>query len=218
LPWIRQKIRLGSPDFLVRVRGIEGVYGRKARRLGLDYQLTQDRGALEEFYHEFYCPYIRFRFDRAAHLRSFRELKATMRSGFLLKVLHGRQWLAGAVCRLHGAEVLAVAFGLRGDYADLLRRGMLSAAYYFLVRWALDHSVRVVDLLRSRPHAEDGVFVHKRRFGATPGFDSWPHCGIWIFPARGRLPALGARGLLVWRGGRAVTLAKACILHQERQG
>ncbi len=172
---------------------------------------------MEEFYREFYCPYILRRFERAAHLRTFHELDAAMRSGFLLKVFQGGQWISGLVCRRQKAEVLAFAFGLRGDYADLLRQGALSATYYYLIRWALEHSMKVVDLLRSRPHTEDGVFVHKHRFGATPGFDSWPHSGIWVFPPQTLHLAEGARGLLVWRDGNAVPLGTACILDRERQ-
>ena len=217
LPWIRQKIQLEGPDYQRCIRSIDGVYGRKVRRYGLHCQLVQDRGALEEFYREFYCPYILCRFGRAAHLRSFHELGTAMRSGFLLKVLQGSQWISGLVCRRHKAEVLAFAFGLRGDYADLLRRGALSATYYFLIRWALEHSIEVVDLLRSRPHREDGVFVHKRRFGATPSLDSWPHSGIWVFPPRTIHLAAEVRGLLVWRNGKAVPLDAACILDRERQ-
>ena len=38
-----------------------------------------------------------------------------------------------------------------------------------------------VDLLRSRPNTSDGVYEHKRRWGAKPVIDSWPHTALWIF-------------------------------------
>jgi hypothetical protein len=217
LPWVRQRIRLTGRDYRLRVPNIEGVYGRKVRRFGFCSQLTQDQGALKEFYYEFYRPYIIERFGEMARLRSYSELSAAMQSGFLIKVLQKDQWISGVVCPRCGAEVKALVFGLRGDYADLLSRGALSATYYFLIRWALEHSVEEVDLLRSRPHTGDGVFVHKRRFGATPHLDSWPHSAIWVFPSRKAQQVECARGLIVWHKGRPMPLDEACILNQSEQ-
>jgi hypothetical protein len=214
LPWVRQRIRLNGPDYRSRVSSIEGVYGRKVRRFGFFPQFTQDQRELEEFYHEFYCPYILDRFGGMAHLRSYGELSAAMRSGFLIKVLQKDQWVSGAVCPRYGAEVKALVFGLRGDYTDLLARGALSATYYFLIKWALDHSMEKVDLLRCRPHIRDGVFVHKRRFGATPHLDSWPHSAIWVFPSNNALQAECAQGLIVWHQGRPMPLDEACIRYR----
>ena len=217
LPWVRQRVRLNGRDYRLRVPSIEGVYGRKVRRFGFCCQFTQDQGALKEFYYEFYRPYILERFGGMAHLRSYSELAAGMQSGFLIKVLQKDQWISGVVCPRCGAEVKALAFGLRGDYADLLARGALSATYYFLIRWALEHSVEEVDLLRSRPHIRDGVFVHKHRFGATPHLDSWPHSAIWIFPSQNAQQTECARGLIVWHKGRPMPLDEACILNQGKR-
>ena len=56
-----------------------------------------------------------------------------------------------------------------------------------------------VDLLRSRPHAEDGVYQHKSRWGAVTEVDDWPHTLLCFFiPPQVEVPACLAR-LLVWQ-------------------
>jgi hypothetical protein len=79
----------------------------------------------------------------------------------------------------------------------------LSAVYYELFRWARESRLGRVDLLRSRPHSGDGVSMHKKRFGARPEKDPWPHALLAVYPPAGsELPA-PARDLLVQdpRGG-----------------
>jgi hypothetical protein len=157
------------------------------------------RGAedADHFHRDFYLPYVRWRFGDDVHSRDVREIRAAVRHGFILQILHGELPVAAAACRLGRASVTLVALGLRGDYHDLLRRGALSAVYYQLFRWARENHLGRVDLLRARPHGQDGVAVHKTRFGARPEQDPWPHALLAIYPpARAALP-MAAGDLLV---------------------
>jgi hypothetical protein len=137
-----------------------------------------------------------------------REFRRTVKSGFLLKVFDGKQWISGAVCGVQGNSVTTLAFGLIPDYEYHLRRGALTAVYYFIFKWAEKNAVRTVDLLRSRPYTEDGVYEHKRRWGGRPEKDAWPHTAIWIFaPKRSNL-SQGVGHHLVWDGKEFVELEK----------
>ncbi len=208
LTWVRQVIPLGEgrrlPD------GVEAVYGRKVRREGLTMRRTQDLQAVREFYELLYRPYVETRFGLAAHPRGLGELRRAVRRGFLLQVMDKERWVSGAVCRVSRRDVLAVAYGLRGDLEQELRRGALSAANYFLIQWALDAGLQEVDLLRARAHVEDGVFEHKRRLGAVARTDPWPHTRLVLYPPfvgewpvrcnghlgvrRGRVQPIGSQG------------------------
>lgn len=218
-PWVRQVIDLGGPALAARWRSIEATYGRKVRQNRFCFRVERGRAVADEFYWEFYRPHIQVRYGGAAHLRTAAEVRSAVRRGFVLKVLEDDEWLAAAACRLRGGRVTTLAFGVRQGQEAALRRGALSAVYYFLLGWARERALSKVDLLRSRPHSEDGVFEHKRRFGAEAVRDMWPHTAIWVFPAEGQPLPAAAGGLLVWSGTQFCPLADSLgQLHAPQAG
>lgn len=207
-PWIRQKVFLKSKNYKERKKKINEVFARKTRKYGHSFILTRDRERVVRFYKELYAPYISKRFKDASSLRSIEEIQDIVKSGFLLQVFEKGIWISGAACRLKGTEVAAYAFGLRPDYKHYLKRGALSSAYFFLFKWAEDNSIQTIDLLRSRPHIDDGVYEHKRRWGAMTEIDEWPHTAIWIFIPNGlQIPSI-LRKQLVWHKNEFVELEK----------
>ena len=196
-PWIRQKVFLKSDIFLKRRGYIEGNYGRKVRKYRYTMGIVRDRGSAEKFYRDFYLPYMENKYKDLIHPRRFKEFLGILRSGFLLQVLEEGRWVSGIICQKKARDVTAFAFGVLPDYEEHLRRGVLSAAYYFLFQWAQVNRMETIDLLRSRPHSLDGVYEHKRRWGAEPQDDGWSHVSIRIFPSHeGRLPLVFQKQLI----------------------
>ena len=208
-PWVRQRIDLGGDRFRAHHAEIEGVFGRKVRHFGLTSRTTRDRDAVDAFHDEYYVPYVSARHPANLHLRRRDELHHAVRHGFLLQVVEGGEWVAGAVCRRHRCGLTVVAYGLRGEEHRGRQRGWLSAATYFAIAMAREEDLAWVDLLRSRPHLADGVFEHKRRFGATAFADPWPHTALWVLPATAAPLPSPAEGLLVESPGGFVPLAEA---------
>lgn len=206
-PWIRQKVSLNSVDHMERKRKIEASWGRKVRKFDYRCQMTSDKKMVQKFYEDLYLPYVTTKFENACHARALSELQTAARSGFLLQVFAQDLWVSGVVCRLEKDGICALAFGhLPGNRYDL-RRGALSAAYYFIFKWAEEHSVQKVDLLRSRPNTSDGVYEHKRRWGAKPVIDSWPHTALWLFIPRGEIcPRLKTQ--LIWKRDEFVEIQR----------
>lgn len=196
LPWLRYAASLEDAG----QRGkklIEATYGRKFRQQGFTSRLLRGAEDASIFHRDFYLPYVMWRFGDETHARDASEIRAVVRHGFILQILQGDLPVAAAACRLGGESVTLVALGLRGDYNDLLRRGALSAVYYQLFRWARENHLGRVDLLRARPHGQDGVAVHKARFGARPERDPWPHALLAIYPPAGTALPLATRDLWV---------------------
>jgi MoaA/NifB/PqqE/SkfB family radical SAM enzyme len=153
------------------------------------------------FYWDFYLPYLNWRFGQHAHARRQDEIVAAVQEGFVLHVLDQDRVVAAGACRLRGTTLTWLALGLAPDFADQLRRGAAGALYYELFRWARAHGVQTVNLLRARPHAHDGVSLHKRRFGARPVQDPWPHALLAIYsPTPPTTLPCAARDLLVEDG------------------
>ena len=75
-----------------------------------------------------------------------------------------------------------------------------------------------VDLLRSRPNTSDGVYEHKRRWGAKPVIDSWPHTALWIFlPKTEICPLLKTQ--LIWKKDEFVEIQRLSFgLKTEQEG
>ncbi|MGB7573232.1 MAG: hypothetical protein WBN53_05165 [Thermodesulfobacteriota bacterium] len=217
-PWIRQRVSLNSGNHTEKRRNIEATFGRKVRKFDYRCQMTRDQKMVRKFYEDLYLPYLTTRFESACHARTLSELQTAIRSGFLLQVFAQDRWVSGVVCRLEKDKICTLAFGhLPGNQYDL-RRGALSAAYYFIFKWAEEHSMQNVDLLRSRPNTSDGVYEHKRRWGAKPVIDSWPHTALWIFlPKTEICPRLKTQ--LIWKKDEFVEIQRLSFgLKTEQEG
>ncbi len=205
-PWIRQKVHLKSAAYLQRKRKINNNFGRKVRKYGYSSKITRDPDAVVRFYNEFYVPYITSRFHELCFLRTLEEFQSAVESGFLLQVFDGEKWVSGAICQVSGKTVTVLAFGLHRNHFDHLRHGVLSSAYYFIFLWAEKTGMETVDLLRSRANSGDGVYEHKRRWGAQAEKDPWLHTVIWIYASDPvTLPSLMGKQL-IWDRDRFVEL------------
>lgn len=70
-----------------------------------------------------------------------------------------------------------------------------------------EHSVQKVDLLRSRTNTSDGVYEHKRRWGAKLVIDSGPHTALWaLIPKVEIRPRLKTQ--LIWQNGEFVEIQR----------
>jgi hypothetical protein len=205
-PWIRQRVLLAGSEYQLRKRKIENTYGRRVRKNHYECEPTRDLLEIRRFYDAYYIPHLERRFGRDIHTRSFAELRHAARAGFLMKIFHNGKWVAGAMCREGRGRLTAMAFGINWDEENEWRLGAMSAVYYYLFRWAEQHSIDEVDLLRSRPLATDGVFIHKSRWGAIPVADPWPHTQIsFYFSRHADMPA-AIRSFLVRNGRKFVQI------------
>ena len=198
-PWIRQRAYLNSSEYRKYRWKIE-KNGRKTRERNYLFRLVNDCESVESFYEELYIPYISLRFGDAVHLRSLGEFKRWVGAGFLLQVFHGDIWVAGVICRLRKGELSALALGHLPEERHPLSFGALSAAYTFMFHYAAEHSLNCVDLLRSKPHGDDGVFRHKRNWGARAEIDLWPHTAIRFFLPDGFHVPPSLEKVLIWDG------------------
>ncbi len=190
-PWIRQVARIDQPQWRRRAARNLVKYHGLVDRHGYAFSTTRERAAVDRFHQQLYLPYVNFRFGPACHPRTPAEFARWARAGFLLEVGRAGQTVAGAICWRRGPRLATCAWGVAPDFADNLQRGALGAAYHHIfATLAPRDGIAVVDLVRSRAHAGDGVYRHKAAWGATPQADPWPHL-LWRLhlPRNGRFPA-----------------------------
>ncbi len=198
-PWVQQEVDLHGESYLNRRRGIERRWGREVRRQGYQCRFSHNKGALKEFYREHYVPYLLARHGENASIRRLSDLNAALRSGFLLQIWQGADWVSGSVVSQDHGRLRLLAVGMKAPH--LLQQSALSATYYFLMRWALDNGFRTVNFCGSRPHLMDGVFLHKSLWGAEPKHDPWHHTRISFFIDSGAsLPRIVSQQLVTEAG------------------
>jgi hypothetical protein len=208
-PWIRQRVYLKDESYQKRKSKIKAKYGRKARKFQYRFEIVNDSSSTKRFYEELLVPYVNFRFGDTTHVRNFKEIERVIKNGFLLQVFHQDEWIAGAACRRRKREITIFALGLISDFQYHLQRGALSSVYYFLFQWAEQNNIDTIDLLRSKADVNDGVYEHKRSWGATVEKDTWPHTVIRVFvPEAGDIPSK-IKGFLVWTENGFVELQQA---------
>ena len=196
-PWVRHELDLEGKRYQCRERGIEGNFGRVARRGGYQYRMTHRPEDVRRFYHEYYLPHVRARFGSEAAVRGLGQVLRAVRRGFLLQVFDGEDWVSGMVGYRESPErIQLVSDGLRPDRRGSWQDGALSTAFYFTLQWARSQGVRYIDFGGTRPHLDDGVFHHKMLWGAEPLLEPWHHTETRFYVS-GRLPRAAARQL-VW--------------------
>jgi len=139
---------------------------RLERKSGMKCRISHDKEDFALFYRRMFLPLIEVQYAGQADIDLFEEMYEYFVKGFLLFVESGGDATAGALCVAENDTLIFRRSGVLDGREDLRKQGMQSALYYFIIRYALEHGIKRVDTMKSRPLLNDGVFVTKRRWGA----------------------------------------------------
>jgi predicted N-acyltransferase len=142
-------------------------------------RVSNDLKDFDFFYNEMHVPHIQKRFGDLSELDPYDEMKDSFLKGLLLLIEEGDKSVAGGLCVIQNDTLFMRRGGVLHGNEEYLKRGASAAGYYFTLKYALAHGISKVDLLRSRPFLNDGVYRMKREWGATvyPNDES----GSWVF-------------------------------------
>lgn len=193
---------------------VRATFGKKKRQIsngfeeksGLAHRMSRDPADFDFFYHRMFVPHIRRRYGDLASIDPYREMKAFFERGLLVFVTRGDAPVAGALCLVEDGMLRFRRTGvLDGDEAHV-EGGAQTALYYFQLRYAQATGLRAVDTMLSAPFLNDGVFRHKREWGAAVMPDEEAATWVYLFHAgpsgtsarffeANPMVAYGARGL-----------------------
>ncbi|MEW5983875.1 MAG: hypothetical protein AB1806_16100 [Acidobacteriota bacterium] len=150
---------------------------------GLGYRLSHEPGDLEFFYHRMFVPHITRRYGELATIDSYVEMQRFFRRGVLLFVTKGGQAVAGALSLVEDGVLRFRRTGVLDGDESHVDGGAQTALYYFQLRYAQEHGLRAVDTMMSAPFLNDGVYRHKREWGAVVLPDDETRTWVYVFGA-----------------------------------
>lgn len=139
---------------------------RMIRKFGFACRVSDSAGEFERFYHEFYLPLVTRRYGYDALCKSREALMEYLRRGTLLWVTAGGREVAGAINSIEHDQLVGRAMGVLQEEPVSVRNGAQMVLYYFGIQDAKQRGLSRVDFGRSRPFLCDGVYRHKRAWGA----------------------------------------------------
>lgn len=155
--------------------------GRLIRKYGLSYRISNDQREFDFFYHHMYRPHIEKQYESMAFIDSYEEMKEFFTKGFLLLVEEGNQPIAGSLCLLDENVLTYRRMGLlEGDEAYIKKGGQM-AVFYFSLHLAIERKLDKFDLMKSKAFLNDGVYLHKRGWGATVLPDHESESWVYFF-------------------------------------
>ncbi len=145
------------------------------RRAKLTFRLSQEDEDFHVFYHEMYLPLIQDRFKDCCYVESEDELLDVFHNkGSILQILDNDQQVVGGWLQtVYYGVLYDHVNGVRDGSQELVRKGVLSGCYYFGIRWGFENGLRRIDAGMCPPFSNDGVVVHKHRWGFKPCVDWW---------------------------------------------
>jgi len=184
--WVRLVIPIPSTweEMMRGFRKSTQTQIRAVRNRPFTFDVTRDKAAFDEFYDQLYVPLIAARHGDQAIFYRREQLFGYFRKGVVLRVFESGRWVSGAINAVCGRQSRCFVMGVRDGDPALLKRNALKAVYYFMVEWAMEQGLTSLDMGRTRPLFEDGVFRQKRKWGGRLVADPWEEAVIHVLPGK----------------------------------
>ena len=181
--WVCQTLDISCSMEEIKVRFHKNPKetARKIRKYGYSYKISHDIDDFKLFYNRMYLPLIKKQHGNLAYIDSFEEMEKYFLKGFLLIVMKDEQPVSGGLFFMEDDIVIFRRIGvIDGDY-NLIGKGAQSAVYHFIIYFAKKNGLKEVDLMKSRPFYNDGVFRTKREWGASVRLDDESETWVYYF-------------------------------------
>lgn len=183
--WVSQKLNLGAMQDIHRwplpartAREAE----RQIRQHDYSLALTRNPNEIEDFFHQFYEPYIRARFGPDGVVVSRSTFLNRSRGQTLAQLRQGGKPVAGMMLFGSGRTLRLGWFGAAQVPPP---PGASEALDALVIRHAWLNGVRHLSFGNTRPCLSDGVFRYKARFGTAAVRTRFPQAALGIAAPHG---------------------------------
>jgi len=137
---------------------------RRIRKHGLRYEVTDRNEAVEDFYDNFYRPYIVKAHGASAFIVPREAMRAKMPHCELLRITKQGSMIAGVLIVRDPVRPRLWCMGVRDGSSQYLREGACAAAYHFSLEYLAKLGYRKAGLGWTRAFLRDGVLRYKSRW------------------------------------------------------
>jgi hypothetical protein len=141
---------------------------KKVEKYKYTFEVFSDINQLRFFYDSMYRPLIETRYaDAPVYTPPFTFFKLLHMIGYQLLLVKDEKgdFVSGIYFHVKRNEVFCRYLGVINGELELIRKGAESALYCFLMDYAKDQKVNVLDFGGARPFFNDGLFLYKRKWG-----------------------------------------------------
>ncbi len=185
LPWVNFSVPLYRPmaDLKERFSRRRRRDAQKIKHRAYSYMVSHgDIRDFDYFYHRLYCPYVAWRFGKAAFVERYSDLRARYEGkGGIVWVCRREQPIAGLAFQVRGETVYALALGANLNCASSERNLAGQASLLFLIDWGKRNGLKRLGYGATPPFLQNGLFQYKKEWGMTAEAKAGPpFCSLRI--------------------------------------
>ena len=126
-----------------------------------------DDAVFNYFYWKMHVPFVKRRFGKAAHIRSYDEVRYLYRhNGGIIFLKHDGRPVTAILFQIRGKALYALNFGAAQNNAPSQNEDVSGqAVLYYLIQWAKQNGMESLDYGVSLSFFRDGIFRYKREWG-----------------------------------------------------
>jgi hypothetical protein len=173
---------------------------RKVRKEGFTSIISHEAADFDLFFDHMYVPTLQAHFGEWDFGRDKDYYRQLFTQGFLVIAahpLHGK--IAASLCTIKDKVFYAVICGMLDGEEQWRFIGGLSALYWFEMNEAVSRKLAVYDAGEVMAMEQDGLFIHKRKWGLTCKANPWLHQSSLLV-----IPEKNSRGLAWLRNHRFI--------------
>jgi len=157
---------------------------RRIRKYDYHFEKSTATAHFEHYYESMYLPTMNRRHGSEAILDSRAKAHEFFENGFLLRVLKGGSWVAGALCELRASGLRLCELAVLEANDSLIKQGAMGAAYIGAIQTANSMKCRQINLTVTASLLSNSTLQHKRKWGASVSLPVSDQERIWIQIAR----------------------------------
>lgn len=139
---------------------------RKAEKYNYSYEISKDLDEFEHFYYNMYLPYLIFKHKNFALCSNYLAIRYLFESGYkMIFFKYDNKPVSGMLFSQNKQIIKPKIMGILEDKINLMKKGLGSISYYFLIKLALENSVKIIDFGATRPFLKDGSYRFKKKWG-----------------------------------------------------
>lgn len=164
------------------------TFNRFSNKNPFSISISREIEDFDHFYFDMLNPHITRQYGETAKMYSREELLKTFQEGFLMIASKDGKAVAATLCKVAENSLNYLLCGVLNGDEQYIRDGAQTALYVHMMHHARALNLQRLHLGFTKPFFNDGVFKHKRAWGADVSIHEWDTTSVhYLIPSDGRV-------------------------------